>query len=99
VLAPNSVQLRCDGDQATQVVVLTNMGTADIQWQVVFFVLADQVGHSGSHARRSQRGDEYRPPDPLHLSSGSAARAHSLRSRLVSGGHAPTLSYTTSSCS
>lgn len=43
-VAPNSVQLGCDGDQRTQYVVLTNSESQDVQWQAVFAMPTDQAG-------------------------------------------------------
>jgi hypothetical protein len=43
-VAPSSVQLACSGDQRTQVVVLTNSGPQDVQWQVTLDVPTNQAG-------------------------------------------------------
>jgi hypothetical protein len=43
-VTPSSVQLGCDGDQRTQVVVVANTGPQQVHWQAVLTGSADQVG-------------------------------------------------------
>jgi len=43
-VTPSSVQLGCDGDQRTQVVVLANTGPEDVHWQATVFGFGDRVG-------------------------------------------------------
>jgi hypothetical protein len=43
---PSSVQLGCDGDQRTQVVILSNGGPQRVHWQAVLTGSGDQAGVS-----------------------------------------------------
>jgi hypothetical protein len=99
-VAPTSVQLGCDGDEATQVVVLANTGTADVQWQVVVFVSADQVGILVD----PMQGDLSAGTSiavQIHNTSQADSQQGVIRFAPDSSaaGTPPTLSYTTSSCS
>jgi hypothetical protein len=99
-VAPTSVQLGCDGDQATQFVVLANTGTADIRWQVEFSGSADQVGV----AVDPTDGDLSAGTSiALQISNTSHGDAQQGVIRFVPdasvAGASPTLSYTTSNCS
>jgi hypothetical protein len=42
-VTPSSVRLRCDGDQQTQFVVLTNTGPQAVQWRAVVEASTDQA--------------------------------------------------------
>ena len=98
-VAPTSVQLGCDGDQQTQVVVLTNTGPEEVHWQVVLDVPADQAGV----AITPRRGD---------LQAGTSIsvriqnRSHGTDQQGVmrfdpqtpQAGPSPSLSYTSAGC-
>ena len=43
-VTPSSVHLTCDGDQRTQVVVLVNTGSEEVQWQAIVDGAADRAG-------------------------------------------------------
>ena len=99
-VAPKSVQLACDGDQATQVIVLANTGPADVQWQVVFFVSADQVGVAVDPMQGELSAGT---SIDVQISNTSRADAQQGVIRFAAdspaAGTPPTLSYSTSSCS
>jgi hypothetical protein len=99
-VAPTSVQLGCDGDQATQVVVLINTGTEDVQWQVVFSVSADQVGVAVDPTQGNLSAGT---SITLQISNTSQAGAQQgvihFAPDSSAAGAPPTLNYTTSNCS
>jgi hypothetical protein len=99
-VAPSSVRLGCDGDQATQFVVLANTGTADVQWQTEFSVSADQAAVEVD----PMQGDLSAGTSitvQIHNTSQAGAQQGVIRFAPDSStaGTPPTLSYTTSSCS
>jgi hypothetical protein len=99
-VAPSSVRLGCDGDQATQFIVLANTGTADVQWEAVFSVSADQAAVEVD----PMQGDLSAGTSitvQIHNTSQAGAQQGVIRFAPDSSaaGAPPTLSYTTSSCS
>jgi len=43
-VTPSSVQLGCDGDEQTQIVVLANTGPEDVHWQATVSGSGDRAG-------------------------------------------------------
>jgi len=99
-VAPSSVQLGCDGGQDTQFVVLANMGAADVQWQAVFSVSADQAGIEVDPMQGNLSAGTSIALQ-IHNTSQADAQHGVIRFAPDSSaaGEAPSLSYTTSSCS
>jgi len=102
-VAPTTVQLGCNGGQQAQLVVLTNSGPQDVQWQVDFVGSGDQSGINVS-------------PNQGDLKAGASttiqiqARKHASNQQGVirftsttstagsTAGSAPSLSYSISGC-
>jgi hypothetical protein len=99
-VAPSSVQLGCDGDQATQVVTLTNSGSVEVQWEAVISDSADQLGIEVD----PMQGD-LSEGESVTIQIHNTAQADAQQGEIrfdpdpSSAGVPPTLDFTTSSCS
>jgi hypothetical protein len=104
-IAPNSVQLRCDGDQRTQIVTLTNSGSDKAQWKATFSLPAQQAGVAISPSQGSlEDGDSARIQIQNTTRSTGPQGAHSRQGVIsftpttTAAGAPATLTYTTIGC-
>lgn len=99
-VAPTSVQVGCDGGQQTQVVVLENIGSQDVQWQAVFLVSADQAGVEVSPMQGNLRAGTSTALQ-IHSTSQSSGQQGIIHfeADTSDAGAPPSLSYTSAGCS
>ena len=99
-VAPSSVQLGCDGDQATQFVVLTNTGPAEVQWEAVISVSADQAGIEVD-PMQGDLSEGTSVTVQIHSTAQADAQQGEIRfdPDPSAAGAPPTLDYSTNSCS
>jgi hypothetical protein len=99
-VAPTSVQLGCDGGQQTQVVVLTNSGPEDVQWQVALDVSTNQSAVTISPRHGDLRAGTSVSIQIQNRNYNSAAQQGVIRfePQTPTAEPAPSLSYTSSGC-
>jgi len=99
-VTPKSVQLGCEGDEATEFVVLTNTGQEEVQWEAVISVSADQVGIEVD-PMQGDLSEGSSVTVQIHNTAHADAQQGEIRfdPDPSSAGAPSTLDFTTSSCS
>ena len=98
-VTPTSVQLGCDGDQQTQMAVLTNTGPEEVQWQVALDVPTDQavVAISPRHGDLQAGASVSIQIQNRNHNADQQGVMH-FDPQTPTAGPAPSLSYTSSGC-
>lgn len=104
-VAPSAVQLGCDGDQRTQVVVLTNTGSQKVHWQAVLSGSASPAGIAVTPTQGDLDAGASLPIQMQNTTRSTGPQRSSGQQGVIrfapesaEAGTSPSLSYTTAGC-
>jgi hypothetical protein len=104
-VTPTNLQLSCNNGQQTQFVVLRNMGTEPIQWQVMFSVPADRAGvnvtpNQGTLNAGTSMPLQIQNQTYAHGPQGATGQRGTIEfnPEIVGAGPSPNITYTTVAC-